>query len=314
MITDRVIIMKEISNNLKGTFFILLAMLFLAFQDIFIKIISINTNLFLIFFLRSVIGVTIILFFLKFKKLPIVLKTHYPLLTLIRCLLSLIAFGCIFISLSILSYPIVVTIFFASPLIMTILSKIILQKNIGFRRWVALSVGFVGVYIVMNPEFNNLNLYTLFPLLTALSYATLIIIQHKTADKDNLFAQTFHLFFAAILLSLIAGIFFGNGKFDIYENEALQFMFRRWEISFNSSLVLLIAIGFAFSIGILLLFHAYRIASPPNIAPFEYILIIYALLLSWIIWGDTIDLRSLIGLVLIIGGGFYTFVNEIKSK
>ena len=306
--------MKKLSNNLKGVIYILSGMFIISFQDIAIKILSTNTNLFLIFLFRSVIGVIIILLFLKFTKRSIVFKTHFPLLTLVRCLLLFIGFSCFFISLSVLSYPIAVTLFFASPLFVTILSKLILQENIGFRRWGAVLVGFVGVYLVMNPKLNNLNIYTLFPVFTAIAYAATIIIQHKTADKDSLFAQTFHILFAAILFSLVAGIVLGNGQFDIYESEALQFMFRKWDISFDTSLALLISLGFTFSIGISSIFQAYRIASPSNIAPFEYILILYALLLGWIIWRDIIDLQSTIGLVLIVGAGLYTFTREIKRK
>ena len=314
MVGGRGLRMKKLSNNLKGIIYILFGMFIIAFQDIAIKILSTNTNLFLILFFRSVIGVIIILLFLKFTKRPIVFKTHFPLLTLARCLFLFIGFSCFFISLSVLSYPIAVTLFFASPLFVTILSKFILQENIGFRRWGAVLVGFVGVYLVMNPKLNNLNIYSFFPVFTAMAYATTIVIQHKTADKDSLFAQTFHILLAAILFSLVAGIVLGNGQFDIYESEALQFMFRKWDISFDTSLVLLISLGFTFSIGISLIFQAYRIASPSNIAPFEYILILYALLLGWIIWRDIIDLQSTIGLVLIVGAGLYTFAREIKRK
>ena len=86
------------------------------------------------------------------------------------------------------------------------------------------------------------------------------------------------------------------------------------DMSFDTSLVLLISLGFTYSIGISCIFQAYRIASPSSIAPFEYILILYALFLGWIIWGDTIDLHSIIGLVLIVGAGLYTFAREIKRK
>ena len=120
--------MKKISNNIKGILYILLAMFILAIQDICIKLLSNNTNLFQIFFFRSVIGLIIILFFLKFTNRKIILKTHYPILTLMRCLLFFFGFTCIFISLSELPYPIAVTLFFSSPLFMTILSKIILKK------------------------------------------------------------------------------------------------------------------------------------------------------------------------------------------
>ena len=137
---------------------------------------------------------------------------------------------------------------------------------------------------------------------------------YSDADKDSLFSQTFYILFVAILLSLVVGIVSGNGQFDIYESEALQFMFRKWEISFDTSLALLIVVGFSYSIGISFIFHAYRIASPASIAPFEYILILYAMFLGWIIWGDVIDLQSVIGLTLIVGGGLYTFSREIKRK
>ena len=314
MVDGRGLRMKKLSNNLKGIIYILSGMFIIAFQDISFKILSTNTNLFLIFFFRSVMAVIIILLFLKFTNRPIVFKTHFPLLTLARCLLLFIGFSCFFISLSVLSYPIAITLFFASPLFVTILSKLILQENIGVRRWGAVLVGFVGIYLVMNPEFNNLNVYTLFPVFTAMAYATTVVIQHKTSDKDSLFSQTFYILIVAILLSSVVGIVLGNGQFDIYESEALQFMFRKWEISFDTSLALLIVIGFSYSIGISFIFHAYRIASPASIAPFEYILILYAMLLGWIIWGDTIDLQSVIGLTLIVGGGLYTFSREIKRK
>ncbi len=204
--------------------------------------------------------------------------------------------------------------FFLKPSLYDHFIKTYFKKNIGLRRWGAVLVGFVGVYLVMHPEFNNFNIYTIFPIVTALAYSTMIVIQHKTADKDNLFSQTFHLLFVAMLFSLIVSIVFGNGQFNIYESKALQFMFRKWTISFDTSLILLIVIGFAFSICILFLFHAYRIAFPPNIAPYEYTLIVYALFFSWIIWGDTINLKSIIGLLFIVGGGLYTFAIEINKK
>ena len=234
--------MQRLSQNINAIFYILLAMFILALQDICIKLISSDTNLFLIFFFRSSVGIIVILLFLKFTKRPIILKTHYPILTLVRCSVFFIGFSCIFLSLSILTYPIAVTLFFASPLFVTILSKIFLKKNIGLERWIAVLTGFLGVYLVMNPEFNNFNIYTIFPVLTALAYSTTIVIQHKTAEKDNLFSQTFHLLFVAMLLSLIASIVVGNGQFNTYESKALQFMFRKWEISFDIILVFLIAI------------------------------------------------------------------------
>ena len=66
-------------------------------------------------------------------------------------------------------------------------------------------------------------------------------------------------------------------------------------------------------ISFLCIFQAYRIGSPPSVAPFEYILIVISLLLSWIIWQETLSLKGYIGLVCIVFGGIYTLIRERKK-
>ena len=99
MVGCRSLRMKKLSNNLKGIIYILSGMFVIAFHDISLKILSINISLFLIIFFRSVVAIIIIFLFLKFTNRPIVFKTHFPLLTLARCLLLFIGFSCFFIPL-----------------------------------------------------------------------------------------------------------------------------------------------------------------------------------------------------------------------
>jgi len=306
--------MQNQVKNLKGIFYIVIGMLVFSFQDIFIKILSSTNNLFLIYSFRSVIGVVVILCFLKFSKNKINLRTYYPYLTMLRCLLFFIGFTLFYISLSVLSYPIAITLFFTSPFFVTIFSKIILKEKIGIKRLFAIIIGFIGVVLVMDPKLNNFNFYTLFPIITALCYSLTVIIQNKTSIKDNLFAQTFHILFATSFLSLIIGSIIFQGQFDIYENEVLHFLFRKWELSMNLSLIFLLLIGICGTSGLLCLFQAYRIASPPTIAPFEYIAILFAIIFGWLIWGELINLQSTIGLFFIIAGGLYTFFREVKRN
>ena len=68
------------------------------------------------------------------------------------------------------------------------------------------------------------------------------------------------------------------------------------------------------AIGFLCIFQAYRIGSPPSVAPFEYILILLSLIISWIIWDETLTLKGYIGLFFIISAGFYTFIREKRKK
>ena len=142
----------------------------------------------------------LLIIFLKFKNKPIIFKTHYPILTVMRGLMFFIAFTLYFFSLSKLSLAVAVTLFFVSPFFISILSMIFLNEKIGIKRWFALIAGFIGVYLVMDPKLDNFNIYTTFPVICAFFYSLTMIIQKKTSVKDNLFSQVFHIYIIGIFM------------------------------------------------------------------------------------------------------------------
>ena len=73
---------------------------------------------------------------------------------------------------------------------------------------------------------------------------------------------------------------------------------------------MLIAIGFTGVIGFFCLFSAYNIGSPSAIAPFEYVIIIWGLVIGWFLWSETLNLKGFIGLFLIVSAGIFTFLRE----
>ena len=256
-------------NTPKAILLIIIGMSVFTIQDVLIKYISEETNLFLVYFFRSIIGIILLSAFLYFKKEPIIFKTNYPKLTILRGVIFFIAFTLYYFSLSKLSLAKAITLFFVSPFFITIFSIIFLKEVIGIRRWFALFIGFLGVYLVMEPSFINFNIYTTFPILCALGYALTMIIQKITADKDNLYSQTFHLYFGATFFSVLIGIISGDGKFFDPSNKNLIFLLQPWEIISFSMVVSLLSIGVITVIGFLCVFQAYRIGSPPSVAPFD---------------------------------------------
>ena len=97
------------------------------------------------------------------------------------------------------------------------------------------------------------------------------------------------------------------------ENEHFQFLFRDWSLNNISVIYSLFFIGISGVVAFLCIFQAYRIGSPPSVAPFEYILIIWSLILSWIIWHETLNFKGYIGLFFIVFGGMYTLIRERKK-
>jgi len=300
-------------NTPKAIILIIIGMSSVAFQDALIKIISTETNIFLILLFRALLGFILLIIFLKIKKQPIIFKTNYPLLTTIRGILFFIAFCLYFFSLTKLSLAIAVTLFFVSPFFITILSMIFLNEKIGLRRWLALIIGFIGVLLVMNPDINNFNIYTTFPIICAFFYALTMIIQKKTSEGDNLYSQVFHIYIFALLITLMIGLITGNGHYSVSSNQNLEFLLREWSLNNIYIIFSLLFIGVTGVIAFLCIFQAYRIGSPPSVAPFEYILIIWSLIISWIIWKETLSLKGFIGLGLIVFAGIYTFIRENKK-
>ena len=297
-------------NTPKAIILIIVGMSAVAFQDALIKFISSETNIFLILFFRALLGIIFLTIFLKIKKKPIIIKTHYPILTLMRGLMFFFAFTMYFFSLTKLSLATAVTLFFVSPFFITILSMIFLNETIGLRRWIALVIGFIGVILVIDPKINNFNIYATFPVICALLYALTMIIQKKTSLEDSLYSQVFHIYISATLLSLLVGFVIGDGNYYDTSNDHLQFIFRAWSLNNIYIILSFVFIGISGFVAFLCIFQAYRIGSPPSVAPFEYILIVLSLILSWVIWKETLTTKGYIGLIFIVIAGFYIFFRE----
>ena len=305
--------MQVKENTPKAIILIIAGMSAVAFQDTVIKFISSETNIFLILLFRSTLGIIFLIIFLILKKKPIIIKTKYPFLTIIRVLLFYIAFVLYFFSLTKLSLATAVTLFFVSPFFITILSMIFLNETIGYRRWFALVIGFVGVILVMDPKINNFNIYVFFPIICAFFYALTMIIQKKTSLEDSLYSQVFHIYIGATIGSIMIGYVIGNGIYYDSSNDHFQFIFRAWSLNNINIIFSLFFIGISGFVAFLCIFEAYRIGSPPSIAPFEYILIVWSLILSWIIWHETLNFKGYIGLSCIVFGGVYTLIRERKK-
>ena len=121
--------MTQYQKNKKAIILIIIGMTVFIIQDTFIKLLSDDTNIYLIYFIRSFIGLLVIFtFILKYKKIPIIIKTHYPVLTILRTTVFFLGFSFYYYSLTKLSLAMAVTLFFVSPFFITIFSMLIIKE------------------------------------------------------------------------------------------------------------------------------------------------------------------------------------------
>ena len=298
------------NNNSKGITLILLGMLVFSAQDSIMKYIYNFASLYEIYLIRTLISFVIILLFLKITKRPIIFKTQYPLLTFCRVVLFFFGFSFFYISLTVLPLATATALFFVTPFLITIFAKFFLKEQIGSRRWLAVIIGFIGVYVILNPDFSNFDYISLTPILCAFCYSLSMIIIKKTSDKDSVYTQTFSFYIGAIIISLIFYFIIGSGQYNTGGHPASQFIFREWFSNLEASMLFMIITGFTASAAFLLLFTAYRIASPVVVSPFEYSILIWSSLSGWIFFNEIPDLKTTIGMFLIVCGGIYIFIRE----
>ena len=302
--------MSAQNNNPKGIFFILIAMIVFSVQDGIMKHIYNFVSLYEIYLIRTVVSFVLILLFLIITKKPIVFKSQYPLLTFTRVILFFFGFSSFYVSLTVLPLGTATALFFVTPFLITIFAHFFLKEEIGLRRWSAVVVGFIGVYVTLNPDFSNFNYLSLLPILCALCYSLSMIIIKKTSDKDSVYTQTFTFYIGAIIISIIFYFIIGDGQYNVSDHPASQFIFREWFIDFNSNILLMTATGVTATLAFLFLFKAYSIASPAVVSPFEYSILFWSPLVGWLYFDEIPSLNTVIGILIIVSSGVYIFMRE----
>ena len=300
----------SLDNNIKAIILVVIGMFVFSIQDALIKVISGSVNIYVIYIVRSIIGLLAILIYCKLKHIKLIFKTHYPIITTLRVSGFFLGFSLYYFSLSKISLPEAVTLFFVSPFFVTIASKFLIGEKVGIYRWSLIFVGFIGVYLVLNPDFNNFNIYSLFPIFCAFFYAMTVVIQKKTSDYDNLFTQIIHTYISAIIFSIIIYTVLNNLTFSSNQLIEYNFILMSWGIPDIFSFFILVIIGFTGVIGFFSIFGAYRMGSPSTIAPYEYSLIIWSIILGYLIWNEYLSFRGFIGLFLILSASFFTLYRE----
>ena len=273
----------------------LLAWVMLPIMDGFAKYLSSTLPVLQItwsrYFFTVVIVLPIMLIFFR-KNLT---WTEKPKLQLIRGLLLFCANILFFYSISIISLAKALTLAFIAPLIVTALSPALLGEKVGFRRWAAVVIGFLGSLIVIRPGFVEFNLASIAALGTGILYGFYLIITRKLHDADNPLLT--------LLLTGIVGAILGT---MIMPTVWVQPTITEWYMMF--------AIGFFASIGHLFLILSLKYADASKLAPFGYFEIVPNIIIGYYFFNHFPDSWTFIGLFIIISSGTYIFKREIETK
>jgi len=249
-----------------------------------------------VLFFRGLCGVIPIIFLIPRDRYYDFYKTKRPLLHLKRCIAGLIAITAIFIALRKLPLATVVSVTFAAPIFTTIFSIYFLNEKVGFYRWVAVIVGFIGILIISEPGYSSLNIYYLYPIIfcIGLSYVAIAIRQLSSTEPVWLIG----LFFSISIFILSLFSIFTEG----------------WVLPSLKDLFLLSMVGILGGLANLWLTQSYKFSEVSLVTPLKYLALVFAIIFGYLFWNEIPSFKTLIGSILVIFSSLIIFRREIYLK
>ena len=227
------------------------------------------------------------------------LKTSQPWGHFWRGVFGVSAMYCYFLSYKLLPLSDAIALGLSGPIFLTTLSVPLLGEKVGWRRWSAVVVGFIGVVIMTRPGSGVFDPSALVPLIAAFFYALAMISIRKMSANEPPTTIVFYFTAFAMLASLITLPF---GHFD--PDLAWRMPSGAKEIGF---LVLIGTMGGAAQIA---LTTAFRRASVSIVAPFDYMALVYGFLIGFLIFGESPDRYLIVGGIVVVASGIYIIHRE----
>ncbi|EJN05898.1 EamA family transporter [Phyllobacterium sp. YR531] len=196
-------------------------------------------------------------------------------------------------------------VFFVEPLMLTVLSAVVLKEQVGWRRRIAVGVGFIGTLIVIQPSWVLFGWVSLLPLGTAALFAIYLTLNRRYGTVDT-----------PLVMQLYAGI---GGTITVLLAMIPAALLGIQDMTFAMpgnamSWFLLFTMGLIATIGHLLITQASRLAPASLLAPFQYLEIVMAVLIGLVVFNDFPTPSKWVGIVIIVASGAYLIWREGKKR
>ena len=248
-----------------------------------------------VLFFRGFFGLLPTYFLIPKNKLKNFYETRRPFEHLFRCLAGLIALVAIVVALRELPLAVVVSLSYAAPLFITVLSIFLLSEKVGVFRWLAVIIGFVGVIIIAEPGFKGMNYLYFLPLIFCIGMAFVTITIRKLSTTEPIWLISI-FFTITISIAGLATIPMG------------------WKMPNFQDFILLALIGVTGGSANLFLTQSYKLSEVSLVAPLKYLALVFAIFFGYFIWNEIPTIKTLIGASLVVLASLIIFRREIYHK
>lgn len=184
-------------------------------------------------------------------------------------------------------------IFASFPLVITALSVPMLGERVGWRRWIAVGIGFVGTLIIIQPGSGEFNVTVILVLICVLMFAVYNLLTRKVSREDHFETSLIYFGVVGLLISAMVAPFY-------------------WQAVNTEQTIWLLIISTTSIIGHLLLIKALQFAPAVILQPFNYFVLVWAIIIGYFAYGEILDTTSLMGAGLVVTSGIYIARREYK--
>lgn len=276
-----------------GILVMLLAMFLFALNDAMGKWLVATYSVGQVLLLRSAFALLVLLPFLWKAGLQPILSAERPMLQFARVVFSTVEVFCFYWAVYFLPLADVMTYWLAAPIYVAALSPLMLGEKVGPIRWTAIGFGFVGVLVALTPSGEIEPLAILISITGSIAFALMVITGRSlrgTPDRTLVFFQ--------IAGALVAGLFLA--PFD-------------WVTPTGPDFWLMGALGVVAMLAHIFVNRAVKLADAAVVAPLQYTLLPWAIVLGWLFFGDVPRPLTFLGGAIIIVSGLIIYIRDKRS-
>ena len=271
---------------------IIISVFFSAAMSVLIKLAQQNTNVFTAAFLRFFFGLMVLSPIFIRTKLGVFntthLKTHF-----LRVIINYPSMLLFFYAINFVSIEKANSLTFVVPFIATILAVIFLKEKIYFYRIFALILGFIGMLIVIRPGMIEVSFGVYMILISSFLWAIMIIITKRLSRDDSALTILSYQYFLMFIISFVVAIF-------------------NWQSPSIETIFYLFLAGFSGTIFHLTLYQAYKLADVSLVQPYSFLVLVFASIMGYFVFGEIPDIYTWIGTGVIFIGVVIISLREMQ--
>lgn len=277
-----------------GIALMLIGMLLFALNDAVGKWLVATYTVGQVLLLRSAMGLAILAPFVLRRGLSTLWTVEKPGIQVLRVVLSTAEVFCFYWAVRFLPLADVMTFWLAAPIWVAALSPFLLGERVGWRRWLAIMVGFCGVLIALAPS-GDLHLgATLVAIAGTLCFALMLITGRALRGTPDITLVVWQMSGALAIGLVLAPI--------------------AWVPPSAMDFALLCALGAVAMLAHVCVSRALKLVDAAVVAPFQYTLLPWAIVLGWLFFGDVPRPDMLLGGAIIVSAGLYIFMRERRAS